>query len=131
MSKRRVDMDRLQELVRYHRMGTGAREAARMLRMSPNTEREYRQALEKEGLLEGAADDIAPLEVLRAAVERQLPVVVPPQMVSTAEPTRDKIVELAEKGLKARAIFDRSRRLSAPGYRGGPGAPEFHRLPTG
>src|SRR5215468_2846079 len=109
MSKRRVDMDRLQELVRLHRMGTGAREVARMLRMSPNTEREYRQALEKEGLLDGPAEDIAALEVLKAAVERRLPVVAPPQMVSTAEPLRDKIVELAEKGVKARAIFDRLR----------------------
>lgn len=61
MSKRRVDMDRLQELVRLHRMGTGARKVARMLRMSPNTEREYRQALEKEELLDGPAEDIAPL----------------------------------------------------------------------
>jgi transposase len=109
MSKRRVDMDRLQELVRLHRMGTGARKVARMLRMSPNTEREYRQALEKEELLDGPAEDIAPLEVLRAAIERQLPMVAPPQMVSTAEPLRDKIVELAEKGVKARAIFDRLR----------------------
>jgi transposase len=109
MSKRRVDMDRLQELVRLHRMGTGAREVARMLRMSPNTERDYRQALEKEGLLDGPADDIAPLEVLRAAVDRTLPVVAPPQMVSTAEPLRDKIIELAKKGVKARAIFDRLR----------------------
>jgi len=41
MSKRRVDMDRLQELVRLHRMGTGARKVARMLRMSPNTEHQY------------------------------------------------------------------------------------------
>ena len=109
MTKRRVDMDRLQELVRLHRMGTGAREVARMLRMSPNTEREYRQALEKEGLLDGPAEDIAALEALKTAVQRQLPVVAPPQMVSTAEPLRDKIVELAEKGVKARAIFDRLR----------------------
>src|SRR3954471_21460868 len=78
-------------------MGTGARKVARMLRMSPNTEREYRQALEKEGLLDGPAEDIAALEALKAAVQRQLPVVAPPQMVSTAEPLRDKIVELAEK----------------------------------
>ena len=97
MSKRRVDMDRLQELVRLHRMGTGAREVGRMLRMSPNTERDYRQALEKEGLLAGAADDVAPLEVLRAAVERQLPIVASPQMVSTPERMRDQIVKLAEK----------------------------------
>lgn len=68
MSKRRGDMDRLQELVRLHRMGTGAREAARMLRLSPNTERDYRRALEKDGLLDGDADDIPPLEVLKAAV---------------------------------------------------------------
>jgi hypothetical protein len=38
MSTRRIDMDRLQELVRLHRMGTGAREVARLLRMGPNTE---------------------------------------------------------------------------------------------
>lgn len=56
MCKRRVEMDRLQELVRLHRMGTGAREVARMLQISPNTEREYRLALEAEGLLAGAAD---------------------------------------------------------------------------
>ena len=37
--QRRVDMDRLQELVRLHRMGTGDREVARLLGMSPNTER--------------------------------------------------------------------------------------------
>lgn len=109
MSKRRVDMDRLQELVRLHRMGTGAREVARMLRMSPNTERDYRRALEKDGLLDGDAGEIPPLEVLKAAVERQLPVVAPPQMVSTADALRDEIVELAKKGLKARAIYDRLR----------------------
>lgn len=40
MSTRRIDMDRLQELVRLHRMGTGAREAAHLLRMGPNTERD-------------------------------------------------------------------------------------------
>ena len=50
MTNRRVDMDRLQELVRLHRMGTGAREVARILQISPNTEREYRVALGAEGL---------------------------------------------------------------------------------
>jgi hypothetical protein len=35
---RSVDMHRLQELVRLHRMGTGAREVARLLKMSPNTD---------------------------------------------------------------------------------------------
>jgi transposase len=77
--------------------------------MSPNTERSYREALKKEQLLDGAADDIPPLDELRVAVERQLPVVAPPQMVSTAEAVRDTIVELANKGLKARAVYDRLR----------------------
>jgi hypothetical protein len=35
----------------------------------------------REGLLDGPAEDIAALEVLKAAAERQLPVVAPPQMV--------------------------------------------------
>jgi transposase len=77
--------------------------------MSPNTERSYREALKKAALLDGAADDISALEVLRAAVDRQLPVVAPPQMVSTADPVREQIIDLAKKGLKARAIYDRLR----------------------
>jgi transposase len=110
MCMRRVEMQRLQELVRLHRMGTGAREVARMLRMSPNTERDYRNALQAEGLLQGAVDEIAAPEVLRAAVERHLSLEAPPQMVSTLEPAvRDKIAELAMKGLKPQAIYDRLR----------------------
>jgi len=66
MCMRRVEMQRLQELVRLHRMGTGAREVARMLHMSPNTERDYRNALRAEGLLEGAVEEIAAPEVLRS-----------------------------------------------------------------
>ena len=109
MCMRRVDMDRLQELVRLHRMGTGAREVARVLQMSPNTEREYRLALQAEGLLVGAVDDVPMLEVLRAAIERRLPTVAPPQMVSSVDALREKIVGFAEKGLKPQAIYDRLR----------------------
>lgn len=109
MSNRRVDMDRLQELVRLHRMGTGAREVARLLNISPMTERTYRTALAAEGLLAGATDDVPQLEELRAAVEKRLPAVTPPQMVSTVDELRARIVELAEKGLKPQAIFDRLR----------------------
>jgi transposase len=109
MCKRRVDMDRLQELVRLHRMGTGAREVARMLQMSPNTEREYRGALAAAGLLAGAVDEVPALELLRAAVEQQLPAKPPPQMVSTVDALGAQIVALAEKGLKPQAIYDRLR----------------------
>ena len=37
-------------LVRLHRLGTGARKAAQMLKMGPNTERAYREALSAAGL---------------------------------------------------------------------------------
>ena len=109
MCMRRVEMDRLQELVRLHRMGTGAREVARVLNMSPNTEREYRLALRAEGLLAGAVEDVPQLEVLRAAIERRMPTVAPPQMVSSVDALREKIEAFAEKGLKPQAIYDRLR----------------------
>jgi hypothetical protein len=79
-------MDRLQELVRLHRMGSGDREVARLLGMSPNTERQYRQALETAGLLAGAAEELPALEALKAAVEQQHPRRLPPQQVSSIEP---------------------------------------------
>ncbi len=63
---------------------------------SPNTERSYREALKKAQLLDGAADDIPALKALRAAVDARLPVVAPPQMVSTADALRERIVELAK-----------------------------------
>jgi hypothetical protein len=102
-------MDRLQELVRLHRMGTGAREVARMLNISPNTEREYRLALQVEGLLAGPVDDVPLLEVLRSAIETRLPTSAPPQMVSSVDALRERIVGFAEKGLKPQAIYDRLR----------------------
>jgi hypothetical protein len=102
-------MDRLQELVRLHRMGTGAREVARLLAMSPNTERAYRSALAAEGVLDGAVDDLPALDVLKAAVERRLPTMPPPQMVSSVQDWESRIVELAERGLEPQAIYDRLR----------------------
>ena len=69
----RVDMHRLQELVRLHRMGTGCRAAARMLGMSPNTERVYRAALIAAGLWDGAVDALPALDDLRRAVEARCP----------------------------------------------------------
>jgi hypothetical protein len=40
MSRKCKDMHQLQERVRLHRLGTGAREVARLLGVSPNTEHE-------------------------------------------------------------------------------------------
>ena len=66
--QRRVEMHRLQDLVRLHRLSTGCREVARLLQMSPNTERQYREALETAGLLAGDATQLPELEVLKEAV---------------------------------------------------------------
>ena len=65
MANRRTDMHRLQELVRLHRMGVGAREIARILGISPNTERSYRRAIDAEALLAGPTDVLPALDVLR------------------------------------------------------------------
>ena len=85
MCTRRVDMDRLQELVRLHRMDPGAREVARLLRMGPNTERDYRLALAAAGLLDGSLDELPDLEVLKAAVQQHL-AKAPPSTLARSDP---------------------------------------------
>jgi|GEM_PF-3566521 len=66
-------MHRLQELVRLHRIGTGCYAAARMLSMSPNTERVYRSALMAAGLWDGPVEPLPSLDELRRAVEAHIP----------------------------------------------------------
>ena len=107
--QRRVDMDRLQELVRLHRMGSGGREVARLLGMSPNTERMYRIALEAAGLLSGPIMDLPTLERLKAAVEERLPRKPSPQQTSSLETWLEKIEELWKRGVGPRAIYDALR----------------------
>jgi transposase len=102
-------MERLQELVRLHRMGSGGREVARLLGMSPNTERMYRLVLEAAGLLMGPVADIPTLEVLKAVVEDRLPRKPAPQQTSSLETWLPQIEELWKKGLGPRAIYDRLR----------------------
>ena len=69
----RLDMHTLQEFVRLARMGTGFRAIARMVRISPNTEREYRKALEAAGLLAGDPNDLPELATLQAQAESPKP----------------------------------------------------------
>jgi transposase len=107
--QRRVDMDRLQELVRLHRMGSGGREVARLLGMSPNTERTYRIVLEASGLLAGPIVDLPTLEALKAAVQERLPRKPAPQQRSSLETWLGKIEELWKKGVGPRAIYDTLR----------------------
>ena len=100
-------MNRLQDLVRLHRLKTGARETARLLGMGPNTERHYREAITKAGLLEGAVEELPELEALKAAVIAAHPLVLPAQQMTSLERFREVIAAFVEKGLGPRAIFDR------------------------
>lgn len=110
----RVDMHRLQELVRLHRMRTSSREAARLLGMSRNTARDYRQALLDAGLWDGAVDALPALDVLRAAVEQAFPAKPPPpQQQSSIDGYRGLIAPLAKQGVGAQAIYDRLRQEHA------------------
>lgn len=118
MAGRRVETDRLREVVRLHRMGTSARAVARLLRMGPNTERRYRRLLERTGLLAGSVEQLPALEDVRAAVDAEWPA-AREQPVSSIDGWRPRIKALLDKGLTARAVLDRLR-LEA---RGGEGAP--------
>jgi hypothetical protein len=106
MARQRTEMHRLQELVRLHRLGTGAREAARLLRMGPNTEREYRCALEAAGLLSGEVDSLPELSVLKAGVLQHRPPKEAPQQRSSVEKWAETIKAKFEKGSGPRAIYD-------------------------
>jgi transposase len=103
------DMHRLQELVRLHRLQTGSREVARLLGMSPNTERAYRLAIADAGLLDGDPEALPELVELRAHVLARWPEQAKPQHVSSAEPWRESIVRLLDDGLGPTAIHDRLR----------------------
>jgi transposase len=118
MARRRTDMHRLQDLVRLHRQRTGARETARLLGMGPNTERQYREAIARAGLLDGPADALPSLEELKAAVLAvRPPAALPAQQTTSLEAFREVILGLVAKGLGPRAIFDRLR-LEHPGFEG-------------
>ncbi|MCB9792804.1 MAG: IS21 family transposase [Alphaproteobacteria bacterium] len=106
MSAPRTNMHRLQELVRLHREGTSARRAGRLLRMGRNTVQRYQQVLAEAGLLDGPVDDLPSQEALRAAVESALPPTPPRQQRSTVEDWEPKIIELAEKGVNPKSIYD-------------------------
>lgn len=102
-------MDRLLEPVRLHRLGTNAREVARLLRMSPNTERRYRLQLIEAGLLEGRAEDLPSREALRVACPIVESGAAPEHERSTVEAWGERIAQLWNSGAGPQAIRDRLR----------------------
>ena len=91
-------MHQLQELVRLHRLGVGCRVIARQLRMSPNTERLYRQILAETGWLEGSADELPSLEALQEVVLAHRPKRPLAQHSSKLEGYRDAIAAMVRAG---------------------------------
>lgn len=102
----RIDMHRLQELVRLHRLGTGARKAAQMLRMGPNTARVYRKALASSGMLDGPVDALPELGVLRETVQHHLPPKDKPQHESSISKWAELVESMLDGGAEATAIYD-------------------------
>lgn len=111
--RQRKSMHDLQELVRLHRMKTGARKTAKRLRMSPNTERSYRAAFAAAGLLDGPVDQLPELEALKAV----LPNTLPPQQSSSLEGFVEEVTKQLGKGSGPRAIHDHFR-LEVEDYQG-------------
>lgn len=105
----RLDMHTLQEFVRLARMGTGFRAIARMLRISPNTEREYRKALDAAGVLVGDPNDLPEPATLLAVLEKHRPTRLAPQQESSVERWATEVKAMHELGAKPVAIFDRLR----------------------
>lgn len=113
-------MHRLQELVRLHRQGTKTREVARLLVMSPNTERKYREALQAASLLDGEESELPEPEELKAAVLAAQPTpATPPQQRSSIERWRSKIEELlVDKGMRPKAIWRRLQEQHGDSFEG-------------
>ena len=101
-------MHRIQELVRLHRLGNSVREVARLLGMSPNTERVYRLILRDAGLLTGDPEDLPKLALLHDTIEAAKPTKATTQ-TSSVEKWRAKIKELADAGATPTAIYDALR----------------------
>ena len=109
MSGRRVDMHRVQELVRLHRQGLTVRAIARTLKMGRDTARGYLAQLADAGLLEGSPEDLPSLESVREATR---PVEAHSKRsgpISSVDPWSDTIARLVEKGVRPTAIHDHLR----------------------
>lgn len=107
MSAERIDMHRLQELVRLHRLGNKTRTVARLLGMSPNTERGYREILHAKGLLDGDPKELPELCTLQELVRACRPLPAAPR--SSLDTFRPAISDLQTRGKAPQAIYDELR----------------------
>ncbi len=113
MTAPRTDMHRLQELVRLHRMGTGKREVARLLKMSPKTEGKYRRAFVGACLLDGSPTDIPALDELKLAVESAHPSPPVRSYTSSVDRWMPTIETGFNEGVEAKAVWDKLQRTDS------------------
>ncbi len=115
MPARQIDMHRLQEAVRLHRLGNSQRAVASMLRMGRPTLRRYFAALDAAHLLEGHAEQLPDEATLRSAVDEGVDRKPPPQTTSSVERWADIIEKKRAAGAGPTAIHDYLR-LHVDGY---------------
>jgi len=106
MGAARIDMHRLQEVIRLHRLGRSGRAISQQLRIGRNTLRRYLDAVSKAGLLDGEADELPSVDLLRSVVVEHAPPKRPPQQVSTVERWTDAVEHMRAKGAGPKAIHD-------------------------
>lgn len=111
---------------RLRRTPCSAREAERLLGMSPHTQRRYASALALAGLIEVDARQLPSRAVIRAAVTAHLP--APRRQPSSLTAWRPRVALLLRRGLRVRTIHSRllleppgDRPLAAPPRGGGSG----------
>lgn len=116
MGAPRVEVDRLQDLVRFHRESCSRRRASKLLGMSRNTMASYATAIAAAGLLDGDPKDLPSIEDLAEAILEHLPPTPAPQQVSSVEKYAGDIATMLKRGAGPKAIFDCLR--LTPGFDG-------------
>ena len=106
MAARKTDMQRVQELVRLHRLGESTRDIAKRLRMGRDTIRAHLDALRAAGLLDGPPDALPEGDVLRAVLGEHLAVPKSTPPTSTITPWKDELTRMRAAGAGPKAIHD-------------------------
>jgi len=106
MTATRINMHRLQEATRLHRLGNSQRAIASKLKMGRETVRAYLAALGAAFLLEGSPDDLPDAALLKKAIEHELPSKPVRQQTSKVEAWRTEIEGLHRRGAGPKSIHD-------------------------
>ena len=104
MAGRRTDVLDVRELIRRIGLGDGIRRVARDMGVSRKTVAKYLKWASEQGLLSGSPVEAGELKRL---LDQTMPVASPPRGLFKVERYREQIRALRDKGVEARAIYDR------------------------